>query len=184
MQLMGLRGSCLKEMNQKTFRPKKSAPSGSKGAQLRKHIDATLGSGNLQEAVRLLPGEDINEWLAVNRGDFMKGQAGAAAPSGFAIFCVNFLDISTLLRWIFFALKPTYYAQKPSNFAQKSSNFAPKPSNFAQNLHFLAPKPPFFVTKPPYFAQKICYGFTFFLLLSVKKNPGTAINISFSLFCV
>ncbi|KAL0371953.1 UNVERIFIED_CONTAM: MOB kinase activator-like 1A [Sesamum calycinum] len=28
--------------NQKTFRPKKSAPSGSKGAQLRKHIDATL----------------------------------------------------------------------------------------------------------------------------------------------
>ncbi|CAD6247426.1 unnamed protein product [Miscanthus lutarioriparius] len=33
--------------NQKTFRPKKSAPSGSKGAQLRKHINATLGSGNL-----------------------------------------------------------------------------------------------------------------------------------------
>jgi len=52
--------------NQKTFRPKKSAPSGSKGAQLRKHIDATLGSGNLREAVRLPPGEDINEWLAVN----------------------------------------------------------------------------------------------------------------------
>ncbi|TVU42945.1 hypothetical protein EJB05_09370, partial [Eragrostis curvula] len=37
-----------------------------KGAQLRKHIDATLGSGNLREAVRLPPGEDINEWLAVN----------------------------------------------------------------------------------------------------------------------
>ena len=36
------------------------------GAQLRKHIDATLGSGNLREAVRLPPGEDINEWLAVN----------------------------------------------------------------------------------------------------------------------
>ncbi|KAE8810711.1 MOB kinase activator-like 1A [Hordeum vulgare] len=56
--------------NQKTFRPKKSAPSGSKGAQLRKHIDATLGSGNLREAVRLPPGEDINEWLAVNTVDF------------------------------------------------------------------------------------------------------------------
>lgn len=56
--------------NQKTFRPKKSAPSGSKGAQLKKHIDATLGSGNLREAVRLPPGEDLHEWLAVNTVDF------------------------------------------------------------------------------------------------------------------
>ncbi|PWZ46088.1 MOB kinase activator-like 1A, partial [Zea mays] len=61
---------CSSGRNQKTFRPKKSAPSGSKGAQLRKHIDATLGSGNLREAVRLPPGEDINEWLAVNTVDF------------------------------------------------------------------------------------------------------------------
>ncbi|CAL0325505.1 unnamed protein product [Lupinus luteus] len=65
MSLFGL-GS----RNQKTFRPKKSAPSGSKGAQLQKHIDATLGSGNLREAVKLPPGEDINEWLAVNTVDF------------------------------------------------------------------------------------------------------------------
>lgn len=36
------------------------------GAQLRKYIDATLGSGNLREAVKLPPGEDLNEWLAVN----------------------------------------------------------------------------------------------------------------------
>lgn len=36
------------------------------GATLQKHIDATSGSGNLREAVRLPPGEDINEWLAVN----------------------------------------------------------------------------------------------------------------------
>ncbi|URE35427.1 Mps one binder kinase activator-like [Musa troglodytarum] len=56
--------------NQKTFRPKKNAPSGNKGAQLKRHIDATLGSGNLREAVRLPPGEDINEWLAVNTVDF------------------------------------------------------------------------------------------------------------------
>ncbi|TXG61651.1 hypothetical protein EZV62_013014 [Acer yangbiense] len=65
--------------NQRTFRPKKNAPSGSKvgasscgyvGAQLQKHIDATLGSGNLREAVRLPPGEDIHEWLAVNTVDF------------------------------------------------------------------------------------------------------------------
>ncbi|XP_062211506.1 MOB kinase activator-like 1A isoform X1 [Phragmites australis] len=56
--------------NQRTFRPKKSAPSGSKGMQLKRHIDATLGSGNLREAVRLPIGEDLNEWLAVNTVDF------------------------------------------------------------------------------------------------------------------
>ncbi|KAL7091871.1 hypothetical protein ACP275_12G130300 [Erythranthe tilingii] len=56
--------------NSKTFRPKKSSPSGNKGLQLKKHIDATLGSGNLREAVRLPPGEDLNEWLAVNTVDF------------------------------------------------------------------------------------------------------------------
>jgi MOB kinase activator 1 len=37
---------------------------------LRQHIDATLGSGNLREAVLLPPGEDLNEWLAVNTVDF------------------------------------------------------------------------------------------------------------------
>ncbi|KAL0426796.1 UNVERIFIED_CONTAM: MOB kinase activator-like 1A [Sesamum latifolium] len=42
----------------------------SKGLQLKKHIEATLGSGNLREAVRLPPGEDLNEWLAVNTVDF------------------------------------------------------------------------------------------------------------------
>uniref|UniRef100_A0A803PHG2 MOB kinase activator-like 1A n=1 Tax=Cannabis sativa TaxID=3483 RepID=A0A803PHG2_CANSA len=40
------------------------------GALLRKHIDATLGSGNLREAVKLPTGEDLNEWLAVNTVDF------------------------------------------------------------------------------------------------------------------
>lgn len=43
---------------------------GSKGAALKQHIDATLGSGNLREAVLLPPGEDLNEWLAVNTVDF------------------------------------------------------------------------------------------------------------------
>uniref|UniRef100_A0A7S0R1G3 MOB kinase activator-like 1A n=1 Tax=Pyramimonas obovata TaxID=1411642 RepID=A0A7S0R1G3_9CHLO len=56
--------------NSRTFRPKKTAPIGSKGASLRKHIDATLGSGNLREAVVLPPGEDLSEWLAVNTVDF------------------------------------------------------------------------------------------------------------------
>jgi len=38
--------------------------------QLKRHIDATLGSGNLREAVRLPIGEDLNEWLAVNSKSF------------------------------------------------------------------------------------------------------------------
>ncbi|KAK6139676.1 hypothetical protein DH2020_018514 [Rehmannia glutinosa] len=65
MSLFGL-GS----RNQKTFRAKKGSPSGSKGSQLMRHINATLGSGNLREAVKLPPGEDLDEWLAVNTVDF------------------------------------------------------------------------------------------------------------------
>nr|GMD58857.1 MOB kinase activator-like 1A [Ipomoea batatas] len=61
MSLLGLASR-----NQKTFHPKKSVPPGNKGGLLQKHIDATLGSGNLREAVLLPPGEDLNEWLAVN----------------------------------------------------------------------------------------------------------------------
>ncbi len=38
--------------------------------QLKRHIEATLGSGNIIEAVRLPPGEDLKEWLAVNTVDF------------------------------------------------------------------------------------------------------------------
>mmetsp|Transcript_18598 Transcript_18598/g.60630 ORF Transcript_18598/g.60630 Transcript_18598/m.60630 type:complete len:214 (+) Transcript_18598:111-752(+) len=56
--------------NSKTFRPRKTVPGGAKGAALQQHIDATLGSGNLHEAVALPPGEDLNEWLAVNVVDF------------------------------------------------------------------------------------------------------------------
>ncbi|CAK7352464.1 unnamed protein product [Dovyalis caffra] len=66
LQSKGVEALIQDYLNQKTFRPKKNAPSGSKGAQLQKHIDATLDSGNLREAVGLPPGEDINEWLAVN----------------------------------------------------------------------------------------------------------------------
>ena len=42
----------------------------SQGVQLKRHIDATLGSGNLAEAVKLPPGENKKEWLAVNTVDF------------------------------------------------------------------------------------------------------------------
>jgi MOB kinase activator 1 len=33
---------------------------------LKKYAEATLGSGNLKQAVQLPEGEDLNEWLAVN----------------------------------------------------------------------------------------------------------------------
>ncbi|KAK9812784.1 hypothetical protein WJX72_003646 [[Myrmecia] bisecta] len=56
--------------NARTFRPQKTTPVGSKGLTLKRHIEATLGSGNIREAVRLPPGEDLSEWLAVNTVDF------------------------------------------------------------------------------------------------------------------
>jgi Mob1/phocein family len=40
------------------------------GLTLKRHIEATLGSGNIREAVRLPVGEDLCEWLAVNTVDF------------------------------------------------------------------------------------------------------------------
>jgi MOB kinase activator 1 len=50
----------------KTFKPKKSFSKGTKRYELHKHAKATLGSGNLRQAVVLPEREDINEWLAVN----------------------------------------------------------------------------------------------------------------------
>ncbi|XP_012513619.1 PREDICTED: MOB kinase activator 1A [Propithecus coquereli] len=50
----------------KTFKPKKNIPEGSHQYELLKHAEATLGSGNLRQAVMLPEGEDLNEWIAVN----------------------------------------------------------------------------------------------------------------------
>lgn len=41
-------------------------PQPTQGLQLKRHIDATLGQGDVLAAVRLPPGEDFREWLAVN----------------------------------------------------------------------------------------------------------------------
>lgn len=39
------------------------------GLELKRHVDVTLGRGNIYEAVKLPPGEDVREWLAVNTVD-------------------------------------------------------------------------------------------------------------------
>eukprot|EP00002_Diphylleia_rotans_P030067 TRINITY_DN6161_c0_g1_i3.p1 TRINITY_DN6161_c0_g1~~TRINITY_DN6161_c0_g1_i3.p1 ORF type:complete len:216 (-),score=44.17 TRINITY_DN6161_c0_g1_i3:180-827(-) len=51
---------------QQTFRPKKLT----RAPQLEKHIFQTVGSGDIKGAVRLPPGENLDEWLAVNTIDF------------------------------------------------------------------------------------------------------------------
>lgn len=70
------------------------------GAQLRKHIDATLGSGNLREAVKLPPGEDLNEWLAVNSNYFFSVMHCLRAVYSLVevFFCLLF---SSFLNYIF-----------------------------------------------------------------------------------
>lgn len=50
----------------RTFKPKKNIPEGTHQYDLIKHAAATLGSGNLRNAVALPDGEDLNEWVAVN----------------------------------------------------------------------------------------------------------------------
>ncbi|XP_061527506.1 MOB kinase activator 1A isoform X2 [Phycodurus eques] len=62
--------SFLFSRSSKTFKPKKNIPEGSHQYELLKHAEATLGSGNLRQAVMLPEGEDLNEWIAVNTVDF------------------------------------------------------------------------------------------------------------------
>jgi len=62
--------SFLFNRSNKTFKPKKNIPEGTHQYDLMKHAAATLGSGNLRNAVQLPEGEDVNEWIAVNTVDF------------------------------------------------------------------------------------------------------------------
>ncbi|KAH8279009.1 hypothetical protein KR018_012278, partial [Drosophila ironensis] len=61
---------CSGSRSSKTFKPKKNIPEGTHQYDLMKHAAATLGSGNLRNAVALPDGEDLNEWVAVNTVDF------------------------------------------------------------------------------------------------------------------
>ncbi|XP_031562657.1 MOB kinase activator-like 3 [Actinia tenebrosa] len=55
----------------KTFRPKKKFREGTLRHELHKHAKATLHSGiSLQDCVKLPPGEDPNDWVAVHVVDF------------------------------------------------------------------------------------------------------------------
>jgi len=54
----------------KTFKPVKKADPGTRRFELHKKAEATLGAGDLQQAVKLPPGEDLYDWLAVNVTDF------------------------------------------------------------------------------------------------------------------
>jgi len=56
----------------RTFQVKQGSvgKEGSKRFELHKHLQATLGSGDLSQAVKLPPGEEIDEWIAVNVLDF------------------------------------------------------------------------------------------------------------------
>ena len=54
----------------KTFKPKRTHRVGTKRFELHKYAQATLGTGNLHDAVMLPEGEDANEWLAANTVDF------------------------------------------------------------------------------------------------------------------
>jgi hypothetical protein len=52
------------------FKPQR-ANKGTTSYQLRQFAEATLGSGSLRKAVKLPEGEDLNEWLAVNGGQYL-----------------------------------------------------------------------------------------------------------------
>jgi len=52
----------------RTFRPKKYT--GPNSAQIKQRIDATLGNGDVYEAIPVPEGVELNEWLAVNTTDF------------------------------------------------------------------------------------------------------------------
>jgi len=56
----------------KTFKPKKSSSEGATHEEILKYSSVTLGSGDLRQAVVLPPGEDANEWIAVNTVDFFE----------------------------------------------------------------------------------------------------------------
>ena len=58
-----------KKKKNDSFKPNKDHGN-KKRMELHEYATATLGAGNMREAVRLPKGEDFNEWMAVNTVDF------------------------------------------------------------------------------------------------------------------
>lgn len=78
----------------KTFKPKKNIPEGSHQYELLKHAEATLGSGNLRQAVMLPEGEDLNEWIAVN-SEYNKHDKYITDITHFTNDCFTILSIQS-----------------------------------------------------------------------------------------
>jgi len=53
-----------------TFKCKKANQPGTRRFELHRQAQATLGAGRLNDAVKLPPGEDVFDWIAVNATDF------------------------------------------------------------------------------------------------------------------
>ena len=70
-------------------------PVGAKGLTLKQHIEHTLGTGAVEDAVRLPPGEDLSEWLAVNTG----AGAGAVRRGDPPIQLVVSAGVGGALHW-------------------------------------------------------------------------------------
>ncbi len=54
----------------KSFKPQRKIQKGGRGYGLKQIAKMTIGTGNMQLAVELPAGEDLNEWLAVNTIEF------------------------------------------------------------------------------------------------------------------
>jgi MOB kinase activator 1 len=60
----------MEQNNYPGYKPKKKIEKTNRGYGLKQIAKMTLGSGNLEIAVELPDGEDLNEWLAVNTIEF------------------------------------------------------------------------------------------------------------------
>mmetsp|Transcript_14860 Transcript_14860/g.20964 ORF Transcript_14860/g.20964 Transcript_14860/m.20964 type:complete len:248 (-) Transcript_14860:109-852(-) len=82
--------------NFKTYKPLKGHKRNPDQKLLSQYAKATLGSGNMKNAVQLPPGEDLNEWLAVNTVEFFNEISllyGTVAE-----FCDSALDSCKLMK--------------------------------------------------------------------------------------
>jgi len=75
----------------KTFKPERKLPAGSKQSHLQHTMQATmkatLGGGELQNTVKLPEGEDLNEWIAVNTVHFFN--AASMIYGTCTLFCTD-----------------------------------------------------------------------------------------------